>query len=214
MTRSEAVDFIKHLLFEDAATTALASTDQFSSTLDIANKTVWVKVADAQPSLLMSQSPDVTYSASAGYYSLATLDPYILGRVEVKDGTVYRRIEPMQDQEQLEYTQTGSPVAYWLEGENLRLVPDPTSDQTMRIQSVARLGPLLDDSDQLLDGYLPEFHQLVCYEATLLLCAKDESPEQFRAYTKIRDELYKDLRRYLSRRNTYRPHFIREVSPE
>ena len=217
MTRAEAVTHIKNLLFEDAASTGIATTAQFNTTVDIANQAVWHKAVALAPSMFTTTSADTTYSASTGYFDVVPTTYFLVTRVDIKVGTEWMALDPSfpQDQAYMDATSVQpagvTPVGYWMDGTRLKLLPRPASDQTIRIVYVPALPALGGDADVLLAARMPEFHSLVAYEAAMVLAAKDEASATFQAVKVIRDELYKSFLRHLSRRSAFRSHSIREV---
>jgi hypothetical protein len=220
VTRAEAATYIKHLLFEDAATTGLASTAQLNLTIDAANVAVWQRASIRQPSLFSETPADLTYVAATGYHDLSALTvvPSTLNLVSVLSGGRYYPIEEMKvtekDKVDLYSPVPGSsiPVAYWLDGERLKFIPAPASNLTFRLNYVGRPTPMTGDADKLLLGKMVEWHLLVCYEAALVLAIKDEADGMFRGIKFVRDEMRESLDRWLGKRSNARPHFIREVA--
>ena len=214
MTRAEAVTFVKHLLFEDAATTGIASTANLNTTIDLANKSIWRKAISQQPSAFATRSTVSYVAANDGYDLSTSLKPYIIMRVEVNNGGSWLPVEPVAFNEQEDYDSTynqpqgGYPSFYVVEGQTLRLLPRPATDQSVRLTVVPAYVALAADATELLSGKFTEFHDLVCYEAERILRAKDEAPDVFKP---IRDEMKRDFMRFLGTRTTYRPHTISEV---
>lgn len=211
MTRDELVTYTKHLLAEDAATTALASDANFQSTVDIANKTVWQTALDAAPSIFETRSVDLTYVPSVGY-NLASLESnagiYELKRVYLKNGSNYLPLTQFAaDEHHIVNATSGGVCGYYVEGEYLYLVTKPTENKTLRLIYLPNL-PTMAGSTQALGAKtaLTTFHPLVAYEAALVLGVKDEAA--ISGLKLVRDEMKKALVRHLNRR---RVRHVKEV---
>jgi hypothetical protein len=220
MTRADAVTYVKHALFEDAASTGVATPAQINLTVDAANVAVWQAASVLQPSIFTETSADLNYVSATGYHDLAALStvPSTLSLVHWKVGTTYYPIEELKSQEKDRLESYGvvaggsTPLGYWMDGEKLKFLPSPTGNGTFRLTFVGRPTALSGDTDKLLLGKMVEWHLLVCFEAIMLLAAKDEAGDTFKLYKVLRDEMRARLDKWLTRRSTARPHFIREVA--
>lgn len=217
MTRDDLIDFTKHLLSEDAATSAIATTANIQTTVDLANKKVWAEAVKQSPSLFEKRSGDLSYVAATGYYDLSTLESnaglHLLTRAYIKSGDYYYVLQPFDPNERFRAGPEGlsvTPIGFYLEGEKLYLVPKPSQNQTLQLCYVANLATM-SGSTVALGGVtsLTMFHPLVAYEAALTLGVKDEA--RITDLKLLRDELRRSLMQHLSRRQVRLPRAIREV---
>jgi hypothetical protein len=217
-TREDLVTYVKHLLFEDAATTSLASLVNIQTTIDVANRTVWALAVKTRPSLFEKRSADLTYAPATGYYDLTSLEDgsglYLLSRVHLKVSDTYYALHPFDGNERLRTGPEGvygvSPVGYLQEGERLYLLPKPSENKTIQLTYIPQLAPMTTGTSAL-GGVraLTPYHPLVAYEAALTLAVKDEAdPVGLKLQ---RDELRKQMIQHLSRSQLQRPRGIREV---
>lgn len=216
-TREDCIEYVKHLIFEDAASTSIASLANIRTTVDVANRTVWLAAAKASPSLFEKRSADLTYSTATGYYDLTSLESgsgfHLLTRAYIKVDGNYYALEPFDNNERLRIAPEGlsgiTPMGFYLEGEYMYLVPKPSNNQTLQLCYVPHLATLTTGT-ALLGGVrsLAQFHPLVAYEAALTLVIKDEGDAAGIKY--LRDQMYKQMMQHLSRRQMRRPHCIIE----
>jgi hypothetical protein len=212
MTGSELKDFVKHMLFEDAAGgTSLASDTQLATTISIANQKIWSEAAKRSPSFFAKRSPDI--ACPEGGLDFATIDPnlYQISSVHLKTGPrEYVALSPVLPQDAPRYGQgffgASRVIGYSIEGEHLYLAPDLTAD--IRVSYLPALGNLAS-ADQALGGKLAIYHPAVAYEACVMLAVKDEA--NVAGYKMLRDELMKQMFSYIARRQIQNARAIRSV---
>ena len=216
--REQIIAYVKHLLFEDAATTSIATLANLQTSVDVANRTVWQLAVRTAPSLFETRTGDIAYDASVGYYDLTTLEnnagAYMLSRAWIKWSGYWYPLEPMDTNDRVRVIPEGVqgvvPLGYYLEGEKLYLVPKPSDNQTLQFTYIPNLGTMTTGTSAL-NGVraLTMYHPLVAYEAAIVLGLKDEG--DMRGLIGIRNEMRSNMLQHLSRRNLRRPRVIREV---
>jgi hypothetical protein len=223
VTRTELVAYTKHLIFENAATTAVASDTDLESTVDNANKKVWRYCVKQAPSLFEERVEDLPYSSDLGYLDLPGVDErgvYLLSRVLVNasqylpsSGDPYITLEPLDGAERFAFGRNviGGrgyvPGGYYLEGERLHVVP-ATGNLTLQLVFIPNLAAMAAET-KALNGKLEPFHELVALEAAIVLAVKDEA--NVSGLVLLRNESKKDLVLHLTKRQRQRPKVIREV---
>lgn len=210
MLGSELKTFVKHILFEEAATTALVTDPMLTTTLVIANQKVWQRAVQQASAFFAVRSADLTLSVVTGYYSLTALGVYKILNIAVKVGDYYVNLTPIMsaDAPQREYLTTFRAYGWYQEGDNLYFSPPIQQDQIFRLTYVPNL-PDLTDGTNALGGKLVTFHPLVAYEAALALAVKDEA--NLSGYKLLRDELYGSLTTYLGKRHKQSGRAIRVI---
>jgi hypothetical protein len=221
VTRDEAAELAKNLLFESGATTGIGSSTEINALVDAANKKVWAQACQTSPSTFEVRSPDLPFVSATGFLSLLDVDGegvYDVRRVYAKVSSVSDSVDPWLKLERLDgeerhrlgrayYASPFIPSGYYLEGENLYLAPKVSSNQTLQIVYVPNVSDL-SATEEVLGGVstLKPFHSLVAYEAALNLAVKDEA--NLSGIKLLRDEMKGEMLRHLSRR---RVRNIREV---
>lgn len=213
MLGSDLKAFVKHILFEEATTTALVTDPMLTTTLVVANQKVWQRIVHQASSMYAVRSADLTLTVALGYYSLVALSTngvYRILNVAVKVGDYYVNLTPImsQDAPQREYLTTFRAYGWYVEGDNLYFSPPIQQDQTFRLTYIPSIADLTDGS-HALGGRLVAFHPLVAYEAVLALAVKDEA--NLSGYKLLRDELYANLVQYLGKRHKQAGRQIRVI---
>jgi hypothetical protein len=210
VTGAELQAYTKHLLFEEAATTALATPTNLGLTVSIANQKVWHEAVKANQSFF-TERKDVTIAASLGYVPFTALDAdgaYLVTNVLLKDGEDWLPLDPIVPQDGHVFGTGSRPAGYYIEGDRLYLAPTQSSDAELRVSYIPELGALVDTAPAL-GGKLVTYHPLVAYEAALVLAVKDEARAD--GWKFVRDELLGQMKKHLARRQTQRPRSIRAI---
>jgi hypothetical protein len=210
VTGAELQAYTKHLLFEEAATTALATPTNLGLTVSIANQKVWHEAVKANQSFFTERA-ELTCYADPGYVDLLTINPdgvYLFTNVLLKDGDDWIPLDPVVPQDGHIFGAGSRPAGYYLEGDRLYLAPTQSGDAELRISYIPELGALVDASPAL-GGKLATYHPLVAYEAALVLAVKDEARAD--GWKFVRDELLGQMKKHLARRQTQRPRSIRAI---
>jgi hypothetical protein len=168
-------------------------------------------------SLLVKDSADITTAADGSIdFSGTTVDSngvYQVMAVEVKYLGRYLKLEYEIPQDRYIYNiafgqvQALIPSAYTLMGEKAILLPRAATQLPVRLTYVPGLPNLSSDSDTLLNGKLPSFHDSIAYEAALLLVPRDAD----RLLAPIVQELKSQWNEYLQSRQRQDGRHIRYV---
>jgi hypothetical protein len=214
MTRDEAVAYVKHLLFEESSTQALASDANLALTVNQANTKAWLDSVEANTKFWSVTSPGIAVQGSET--SLAAFGAngvHLIRGVQIRYGNAWLGIPEVAPQDGGDtepiagaYVDVAAATAYYIEGDNLFLYPKTEGTTEVRIKYVPRLAALTGPGE-LMGGRLADFHSLVVYDSAIELGAKDEARTD--EWKVRRSEIGSRLLRYMRSRTRGGPPYIR-----
>jgi hypothetical protein len=156
---------------------------QFNVILDTLNKKYWMQAVRGLGSLLAVDSLDTSTASDGSLDTSGTLlnadGVFQTLAVEVKFLGRYITLDYEIIQDRYQYNiafgqvQALIPTAWTLLGEKILLLPKMNGPVPLRVTYIPNVGDLTTDSQVLLSGKLPSFHQLIPYEAAALLAPRD-----------------------------------------
>lgn len=219
MTRIELRDYATQLYY-----TAVHKYDlddqQWNLLLDTFNKKYWGEAARGLGSMLAIDTGDLGTDANgvlnyaAGQTGFDANGAYSILAVECKFQGRYLHLDYEIPQDRYLYNiafgqvQALIPSSWTLIGEKINLLPKVSASQILRVTYVPRVGDWLNDTDPALRGFLPDWHQLIAYEA-----AATAAPQSL-LLTGLKNELKSQWNEFLQSRQRQEGRKIRFVPYE
>lgn len=216
-----AVLAVRDMILERVGETGLANDTEIRRWVRRANRKVWTKAIERNPTPWKVRTPTVTFPAAAGKLSMDVLggfDPDDSGDLAMTFGAaqiakvLYVEANylggwfPIFDREGDDrwLTEPGIPLSpssgrlpsfFYIEGNDLYFSRPPATDLDIRA-TVVPVIPDPADGEHMLQGRFPAHHDLVATEAARLLFSKDE--RQTTPWDAERTELMQDFLTALS----------------
>jgi hypothetical protein len=208
MTITEAKDYVKNLLFEDAATTALFTDAQLSARIKDADRVVWSRVLTRSPSMCVPANTEVAATFSNG---LATIDLSTnllrgaIHRVQVKRGTEWVDLDRISSREAEFFTDSETTsygnvdVGWYVVGNIMYLIA--ASDGTVQVKTwlMEHVVGATDNDLVLLSlgEWAIPYSEVVPLEAAKRFAIKDENWDMVREIRGLLKELYTEMDRVI-----------------
>jgi hypothetical protein len=219
MLLSDARSLAKILYF---SATSKSNVDdlQWNLVLNSANKAQWAEAVAHIASLFAKDTPD-TATDSTGLldYSGTLIDAngvYMILAVEIKFLGRYLHINYEIPQDRYVYNlafgqiQALIPSAFTIIGEKIKLLPNVSASNILRVTYVPSISDLTADNQSLLSGLVPMHHELIVHEAVSSMVP----PMQSANVIAMRDKLRSSWKRFLTSRQRQEGRNIRFVPYE
>ena len=105
------------------------------------------------------------------------------------------------------------PTAWTIMGEKITLLPRVSGPQTVRLTYVPRVGEFLQDTQSFLNGYLPQFHQLIVYDVVSSMI-RNKPGADIRPITEALMDMKTQLKSYMRTRQRQAGRKIRFIPYE
>jgi hypothetical protein len=140
-------------------------------------------------------STTLTTVANTGTYALPA---DMLEEREISDTSnnpirVLEYLEPATLDQRFAFTETGKPIAYTVEGTNVRFAPVPDGVYTLRLEYFQKITPL-SSSVNWLYQFFPHIYLFGSLAEAELFLGADSSDERFQIFLGRRDDLYERIR--------------------
>lgn len=192
---------------------------QFNIVVNSMNRKYWRDAVMGIGSLLAKDSADLNTDGSGSFdFSGTLLDPngvHQILAVELKFLGRYIHMEYIIPQDRYQYNlafgqvQALIPSAYTLIGEKVLLLPKIAGSVQLRITYIPGLADLSSSSDQLLGGFLKQFHENIPYEAAAILVPK--KADDAKPIISLAQDLRTQWKTYLQSRQRQDGRTIRNV---
>lgn len=215
MTVTEAKDYVKNLLFEDAATTALFTDAQLTAAINNADRVVWARVLSRSPSMCVAASNEDSKAFINGFATVNLKSQLLRGaihRVQVKRGTEWVDLDKISSREAPTFTDsettsyTRADVGWYVIGDTLYLIAASTGTVQVKVWRMEHF-PAATTSDQVLPSlgeWAIPYHEVVPLEAAKRFAIKDENWDMVREVRGLLKDLYTEIDRIILKASSTR----------